>query len=85
MARGGKLDGHPSASVCGADVRFGLTRDIYVAENNLKEAMHGEGVVGRIERYHEDGRANTDRSGPGVATRLSEIIAILGSARTPFG
>ena len=35
----------------------GLTCDIYVAEHNMTEAMHGDRVVVRIERYREDGRA----------------------------
>jgi ribonuclease R len=55
----GKLDGHPSGFGFVAPERAveGLTRDIYVAEHNLKEAMHGDRVVVRIERYREDGRA----------------------------
>jgi ribonuclease R len=55
----GKLDGHPSGFGFVAPERpvDGLTRDIYVAEHNLKEAMHGDKVVVRIERYREDGRA----------------------------
>src|SRR5829696_6738048 len=55
----GKLDGHPSGFGFVAPERpvEGLTRDIYVAEHNLKEALHGDRVVVRIERYREDGRA----------------------------
>ncbi|MBY0495155.1 MAG: ribonuclease R [Cyanobacteria bacterium] len=55
----GKLDGHPSGFGFVRPERpvEGLTRDIYVAEHNLKEAMHGDRVVVRIERYREDGRA----------------------------
>ena len=55
----GKLDGHPSGFGFVAPERpvEGLTRDIYVAEHNLREAMHGDRVVVRIERYREDGRA----------------------------
>jgi len=55
----GKLDGHPSGFGFVAPERpvEGLTRDIYVAEHNMTEAMHGDRVVVRIERYREDGRA----------------------------
>ncbi len=55
----GKLDGHPSGFGFVAPERpvEGLSRDIYVAKHNLKEAMHGDRVVVRIERYREDGRA----------------------------
>src|SRR5688572_16474426 len=55
----GKLDGHPSGFGFVAPERpvEGLTRDIYVAEHNMKEAMHGDRVVVRIERYREDGAA----------------------------
>jgi ribonuclease R len=55
----GKLDGHPSGFGFVAPERpvEGLSRDIYVAEHNMKEAMHGDRVVVRIERYREDGRA----------------------------
>jgi ribonuclease R len=55
----GKVDGHPSGFGFVMPDRpvEGLTRDIYVAEHNLKEAMHGDKVVVRIERYREDGRA----------------------------
>jgi ribonuclease R len=55
----GKLEGHPSGFGFVVPERpvEGLTRDIYVAEQNLKEALHGDRVVVRIERYREDGRA----------------------------
>jgi ribonuclease R len=55
----GKLDGHPSGFGFVAPERpiEGLTRDIYVAQHNLAEALHGDRVVVRIERYREDGRA----------------------------
>ena len=55
----GKVDGHPSGFGFVRPERpvEGLTRDIYVAQHNLKEAMHGDKVVMRIERYREDGRA----------------------------
>src|SRR5262245_1991337 len=55
----GKADGHPSGFGFVMPDRpvEGLTRDIYVAEHNMKEAMHGDRVVVRIERYRDDGRA----------------------------
>ena len=55
----GKLDGHPSGFGFVAPERpiEGLTRDIFVAAHNLAEALHGDRVVVRIERYREDGRA----------------------------
>lgn len=55
----GKLEGHPSGFGFVVPERpvEGLTRDIYVAEQNLREAMHGDRVVVRIERYRDDGRA----------------------------
>lgn len=55
----GKLDGHPSGFGFVAPERpvEGLSRDIYVAEHNMKEAMHGDRVVVRIERFRDDGRA----------------------------
>jgi ribonuclease R len=55
----GKLDGHPSGFGFVAPERpiEGLTRDIYVASHNLQDALHGDRVVVRIERYREDGRA----------------------------
>jgi len=55
----GKLDGHASGIGFVTPERpiEGLTRDIVVAAHNLQEAMHGDRVVVRIERYREDGRA----------------------------
>lgn len=55
----GKLDGHSSGIGFVAPERpiEGLSRDIVVAAHNLQEAMHGDRVVVRIERYREDGRA----------------------------
>ena len=55
----GKLDGHPSGFGFVAPEKpvDGLTRDIYVPEHAMQEAMHGDRVVARIERYREDGRA----------------------------
>ena len=55
----GKLDGHASGVGFVAPERpiEGLTRDIFVAAHNLQEALHGDRVVVRIERYREDGRA----------------------------
>jgi ribonuclease R len=55
----GRLDGHPSGFGFVAPERpvEGLSRDIYVAEHHLKEAMHGDRVVVRIERFRDDGRA----------------------------
>jgi len=54
----GKLDGHPSGFGFVAPEKpvEGLTRDIYVPEHAMQEAMHGDRVVARIERYREDGR-----------------------------
>jgi ribonuclease R len=55
----GKFDGHSSGIGFVAPERAveGLTRDIYIAAHNVKEALHGDRVVVRIERYREDGRA----------------------------
>jgi len=55
----GKLDGHPSGFGFVAPEKpiEGLTRDIYIPEHAMGEAMHGDRVVTRIERYREDGRA----------------------------
>ena len=55
----GKLDGHPSGIGFVVPERpiEGLKKDIFVAAHNLKEALHGDRVVVRIERYREDGRA----------------------------
>ncbi|MEO8681078.1 MAG: ribonuclease R [Vicinamibacterales bacterium] len=55
----GKLDGHPSGFGFVAPERpiEGLTRDIFVPAHHLQDALHGDRVVVRIERYREDGRA----------------------------
>ncbi|MGE0862397.1 MAG: ribonuclease R [Vicinamibacterales bacterium] len=55
----GKLDGHASGIGFVTPERpiEGLSRDIFVAAHNLQEALHGDRVVVRIERYREDGRA----------------------------
>jgi ribonuclease R len=55
----GRLEGHASGFGFVVPERpvEGLKRDIYVAQQNLREAMHGDRVVVRIERYREDGRA----------------------------
>ena len=55
----GKLDGHPSGIGFVTPERpiEGLSRDIYIAAPNMKEALHGDRVVARIERYRDDGRA----------------------------
>lgn len=55
----GRLDGHPSGIGFVTPERpiEGLSRDIFVAAHNLQEALHGDRVVVRIERYREDGRA----------------------------
>jgi ribonuclease R len=55
----GKLDAHPSGFGFVKPERpiEGLARDIYIPEYNLKEAMHGDKVSVRIDRYREDGRA----------------------------
>ncbi|MDA1093772.1 MAG: ribonuclease R [Acidobacteria bacterium] len=55
----GKLDGHPSGFGFVTPERpiEGQTRDIYVAAHSLQDALHGDRVVVRIERYRDDGRA----------------------------
>jgi ribonuclease R len=55
----GKLEGHQSGIGFVVPERpiEGLKRDIFVAAHNLKEALHGDRVVVRIERYAKDGRA----------------------------
>ena len=55
----GKLDGHSSGIGFVAPERpvEGLKKDIYIAAHNMKEGLHGDRVVVRIERYREDGRA----------------------------
>jgi ribonuclease R len=55
----GKLEGHQSGIGFVVPERpiEGIKRDIFVAAHNLKEALHGDRVVVRIERHREDGRA----------------------------
>ena len=55
----GKFEGHPSGFGFVVPERRveGLECDIYVSEHQLKEALHGDRVVVRIERYRDDGRA----------------------------
>ena len=55
----GKLDGHASGIGFVMPERpvEGLKKDIFIAAHNLKEALHGDRVVARIERYRDDGRA----------------------------
>lgn len=55
----GKVDGHPSGFAFVAPERpvEGLSKDIFVAAPHLHDALHGDRVVVRIERYREDGRA----------------------------
>jgi ribonuclease R len=55
----GRLEGHPSGFAFVTPERHpeGLQGDIFVAAPNLKEALHGDRVVVRIERYRADGRA----------------------------
>jgi ribonuclease R len=55
----GRLEGHQSGIGFVVPERpiEGLKKDIFVAAHNLKEALHGDRVVVRIERYREDGRA----------------------------
>lgn len=55
----GKVEGHPSGFAFVVPERpiEGLKRDIYIAEHHLNDALHGDRVVVRIERYKEDGRA----------------------------
>jgi ribonuclease R len=55
----GKVEGHQSGIGFVVPERpiEGLKRDIFVAAHHLKEALHGDRVVVRIERYREDGRA----------------------------
>lgn len=55
----GRFEGHPSGFGFVVPERpiEGLQRDIYVAEANVREALHGDRVLVRIERHREDGRA----------------------------
>jgi ribonuclease R len=54
----GRLEGHASGFAFVAPERRieGVKGDIYVAAPNLKEALHGDRVVVRIERHRADGR-----------------------------
>jgi ribonuclease R len=87
----GRLDGHPSGFGFVKPERpiEGLTRDIYVPEHKMKEAMHGDRVVIRIERYREDGRAEgqivqvLERSATSVVGRYVVDVSGLGFV-TPF-
>ncbi len=55
----GRLEGHPSGFGFVTPERplEGVRRDIFVAAPNLHEALHGDRVVVRVERYRDDGRA----------------------------
>jgi ribonuclease R len=55
----GRLDGHPSGFgfVTPERAPEGLHGDIFIAAPNVAEALHGDRVVVRIERYRADGRA----------------------------
>ncbi|MCA1584696.1 MAG: ribonuclease R [Acidobacteria bacterium] len=55
----GRFEGHPSGFGFVIPERpvEGVQRDIYVGEANVREAMHGDRVVVRIERRRDDGRA----------------------------
>ena len=76
----GKFDGHPSGFGFVIPERpiEGLKRDIYIAEHNLKAAMHGDRVVARIERYREDGRAEGQ-----IVEVLERVSAAVASAPRP--
>src|SRR5688500_15588729 len=54
----GRLEGHPSGFGFVTPERplEGVQGDVFVAPPNLKEALHGDRVVVRIERHREDGR-----------------------------
>jgi ribonuclease R len=54
----GRLEGHSSGFGFVTPERppEGLQGDVYVAAQNLKEALHGDRVVVRIERHRSDGR-----------------------------
>ena len=54
----GRLDGHPSGFGFVTPERplDGVQGDVFVAAPNLKEALHGDRVVVRIERHRPDGR-----------------------------
>ena len=55
----GRLDGHPSGFGFVTPERplDGTKGDVFVAAPNLKEALHGDRVVVRIERHRADGKA----------------------------
>ena len=54
----GRLEGHASGFAFVTPERRieGMKGDIYVASPNLKEALHGDRVVVRVERHRDDGR-----------------------------
>jgi ribonuclease R len=54
----GRLDAHPSGYGFVTPERHGddLKGDVFVAAPNLKEALHGDRVVVRVERHRDDGR-----------------------------
>jgi ribonuclease R len=87
----GRFDGHPSGIGFVAPERpvEGLTRDIVVPAHHLKEALHGDRVVVRIERYREDGRAEgrvvqvLERAATSVVGRYDRDASGLGFV-TPF-
>lgn len=87
----GKFDGHPSGFGFVTPERpvEGLTRDIYIGEHGLREAMHGDKVVVRIERYRPDGRAEgqvvqvLERAATTVVGRYEEDRSGIGFV-TPF-
>lgn len=55
----GRLDGHASGFGFVTPERplENVRGDIFIAAPNLNEAMHGDRVVVRVERYRDDGRA----------------------------
>jgi ribonuclease R len=55
----GRLEAHPNGFGFVTPERHaeGVNGDVFVAAPNLKEALHGDRVVVRIERHREDGRA----------------------------
>jgi ribonuclease R len=55
----GRLEGHASGFGFVTPERppAGLQGDVFVAAQNLKEALHGDRVVVRIERHRPDGKA----------------------------
>jgi ribonuclease R len=60
----GKITIHPRGfgfvsvpKLAPADAGEGIRGDLYIAGNNLNQAMHGDRVVARIERVGGDGRA----------------------------